>query len=143
MNTRTADLALLRQVKQKLVEIESNSNAISGKKEKLKHLREEGQTPGYYQKLSTDNVTSIKSDIQKQCTSAKSKIERFIFIISLVLNLCMFAFTIVWLICAPKDAWIHQIDSFVCFLFWAGHCILGLFVSLLPAIAHMVFKESD
>lgn len=143
MNTRTADLALLRQVKQKLVEIESNSNAISNKQKKLKRLREESQTPGYYQTLPTDNEASAISEIQKQCTSAKSKIERFIFIISLVLNLCMFAFTIVWLIYAPKDAWIHQADDGDTTLFWIGHCILGLFVSILPVIAHMVFKETN
>lgn len=143
MNTRTADLVLLRQVKKKLVEIESNSNAISNKQEKLKRLREESKTPGYYQELSTDNVASIKSDIQKQFTTAKSKIERFIYIVSLVLNLCMFAFTIVWLICAPKDAWIHQVDGFECFLFWVGHCILGLCVSILPVMAYLISKEAN
>lgn len=143
MNTRTADLVLLRQVKKKLVEIESNSNAISNKQEKLKRLREDSKTPGYYQKLSTDNVTSIKFDIQKQCTSEKSKIERFIYIVSLVLNLCMFAFTIVWLICAPKDAWIHQADDGDTTLFWIGHCILGLFVSILPVMAYLISKEAN
>lgn len=142
MDTRAEDLTLLRQVNDKLQQIEYKAKAISAKESQLKEWQNKIMDPGYYQTLPTDNGASAISEIQKQCTSEKSKIERFVFIISLVLNLCVFAFTIVWLIYAPKDAWIHQIDSFECFLFWVGHCILGLFVALLPAIAYTKSKET-
>lgn len=140
MNTRSSDLASLRKIKNKLEQIESSSKSIAAKEKYLEHLKAERITPKNYQELPTDKEKSTKDKLIKKCSSQGKKLALLVFILLLLLNICIFVFTIVWLNNAPETAWITQADEGESLGFWIGHCISGLFVALLPAIIWFVRK---
>lgn len=139
MDTRTEDLALLRQVREKTNKLAELRNSIHEKKSELESLRTESRKPENYNILPTDNYTTLNERIEVQSSKSKSKALWISFAIAMLLTIGLFVFTIIWLANCPEDAYIRQTSDGGAILFWIGHIFFGLIITVLPAIFKGVY----
>lgn len=138
MDTRTEDLALLKQVRDKYKKIALLNDEIYKKKSELDTLQRKCQNPSY-QILPTDNYTTLNERIEVQSSKSKSKALWISFAIAMLLTIGLFVFTIIWLANCPEDASIRQMDDGGAILLWIGHIFFGLIITVLPAIFKGVY----
>lgn len=134
MDTRTEDLALLKQVREKTKKLAELRSSIHEKKSELERLQNESVKPENYHILPTNNLTTLTKKIEGQRSKIADRTSWISYAITLALNVCLFVFTIIWLANCPEDAYICQINEGAAILFWIAHIIYGLLVAALPTI---------
>lgn len=130
MDQRTAELDLLRQAKEKLGQIETLKSKIKDQKSRITQLQKDAAKPGCYEKLPTNTEAETHLACFREASRKADRQGLLIFIICMLLNAALFAFSIIWLLHASNTVWFDANGDRTAFL--VCHCIAGAILILLP-----------
>lgn len=141
MGTRTEDLALLRQVNDKLQQIEYKAKAISTKQSQLNELRDECEEPFPYHEFPTDSESSLYRTLKQECNAlrekewkTKKRTAKWIVWFSVLINLALVTFSCFWLYTNAWGMEIKILNESLGTEYFIVTVLSGICVALIPRI---------
>ena len=140
MDNRQTSINQLRDLRKKVVSVNDLTTKLQMLNQKLSMsedtIREQNKILGgsfneeWDEVHPVGNAERLQSQFEKAGVARASRIRTTIYLISVLLNIAVFALSIFYLVKQPANSWIKTFDER--YIFWITHVILGLALTFAP-----------